>query len=202
MQNRKNVKRVKNVKNVKNVKESKTMNMTKLARLLTFSVVLAAVSGCMGSFVLTKKLYGWNESVTGNKIVNNLIFWGLNIVPVYSLAVAGDALILNLIEFWTGNKMIADASDAAGADDGRRVAVVENEDGTLTVTRGGERFVLVPRGADRLDIVVDGAMVGSAERTATGGVVAFDAQGRELGVVTPEEAELGARLAAAALAGE
>lgn len=171
--------------------------MKKLPRLLALAVVTGSFSGCMGSFVLTRKLYAWNESVTNNKLVNQLIFWGLNIVPIYSLAVTGDAFILNLIEFWTGNKLLADAS-STDADDGEEVAVVESEGGALIVTRGVERFVLVPRGSDRVEIFVDGASVGVAERTAAGGIVAFDARGQELGVITPEEAELGARLAAAA----
>ena len=54
------------------------------------------------------------QRVTGNKIVNNLVFWGLAIVPVYSLAMAGDLLILNTIEFWTGNKLLGDASVPGG----------------------------------------------------------------------------------------
>ena len=172
--------------------------MKNFPRLLAMSLIAGLLSACMGSFVLTRKLYAWNETVTGSKVVNNVIFWALNIVPIYSFAVGGDAFILNLIEFWTGTNLLADDAAAGGAG-GDRVAVVANDDGTVTVTKGAERFVLVPHSADRVDVVVNGARVGSAERTANGGVVAFDAQGQEIGVVTPEEAELGADLAAKAL---
>ncbi len=64
-------------------------------------------TSCMGSFKLLKGLYTWNESVTDNKIVNNIIFWAFNIIPVYSIAVFVDAVVLNLIEFWTGSNPIA-----------------------------------------------------------------------------------------------
>ncbi len=58
----------------------------------------------------------------------------------------------------------------------------------------------MPHGDDRVDIVVDGKKVGSAQRTKTGGLVAFDALGREMGVVAPEEAALGNELASEVLA--
>ena len=64
-------------------------------------------SSCMGKFALLKKLYSWNEKATGNKFLDNLLFWILNIVPVYSIVVFVDAVILNLIEFWTGVNPIA-----------------------------------------------------------------------------------------------
>src|SRR4051794_34069254 len=113
--------------------------MKKLARVSLSLVVAAALSACMGSFVLTKKLYAWNDAVTGSKIVNNIIFWALNVIPIYSLAVTGDAVILNFIEFWTGTNILA---DNAGVDPNARaaVAVVDNGDGSITVTRGSEVF--------------------------------------------------------------
>ena len=163
-------------------------------RMLALVVAATSVSACMGSFVLTRGLYRWNETVTDSKVVNNVIFWALNIVPIYSLCVTGDAVIFNFIEFWTGKNLLADAGP--GAD---RVAVAVADDGTITVTRGGEHFLLVPRGPNRVDVLVDGVRKGSAERTATGGVVAFDDEGRELGVVTPEELEIGAELAAGSI---
>ncbi len=164
--------------------------MKRVARTLTLSLVVLVAAGCMGSFVLTRKLYAWNESFTDSKMVNNLVFWGLNILPVYSLAVAGDAVILNLIEFWSGSNPLGDA----------KVTMVTNPDGTITLTRGDEVFVLVPRGDNRVDVLVDGALAGSAEHTDVGGIVAFDASGHEIGVVTPEEVEVSERVVAAELA--
>ncbi|GGE38042.1 hypothetical protein GCM10010832_17890 [Psychroflexus planctonicus] len=39
--------------------------------------------------------------------MDNLVFWALNIVPVYSLFLAGDVFLFNLLEFWTGSNPIA-----------------------------------------------------------------------------------------------
>ena len=59
-------------------------------------------TGCMGSWAITKKVYQWNEKATGNKFINNLIFWVLGWI-LYPLTLFIDSVILNLIEFWTGS---------------------------------------------------------------------------------------------------
>ncbi len=64
-------------------------------------------TSCMGSWAITKKVYNWNDSATGNKFVNNVIFYALNIIPVYSATIFIDFVILNLIEFWTGSNPLA-----------------------------------------------------------------------------------------------
>jgi hypothetical protein len=45
--------------------------------------------------------------VSDSKFVNNLVFWGLNIIPVYGLFFLGDTIIFNVIEFWSGSNPIA-----------------------------------------------------------------------------------------------
>ena len=58
-------------------------------RLVATIAAVATATGCMGSFALTKMVYGWNESVTGNKIINNVIFWGpLSWAVIYGLTFA------------------------------------------------------------------------------------------------------------------
>lgn len=65
------------------------------------------MSGCYGSFALTTKLHRWNGTVSNSKFVNELVFFGLCIIPAYELACLGDALIFNSIEFWGGQNPIA-----------------------------------------------------------------------------------------------
>lgn len=75
----------------------------KKVRKVTFVALISAVfllSSCIGSFNLTRTVLDWNRSV-GDKFVNELVFLALNIVPVYSVAVFVDAVVLNTIEFWT-----------------------------------------------------------------------------------------------------
>ena len=63
------------------------------------------VSGCYGPFNLTRRLYRWNGQV-GTKWENEFVFLLLGLAPVYSLAVAGDAVVFNSMEFWTGNNPV------------------------------------------------------------------------------------------------
>lgn len=69
------------------------------------SMTLLSTS-CLGSFSAFKSLRDWNDGLTSNEFLDNLIFWALNIVPVYILFIVGDALIFNVLEFWTGSNPI------------------------------------------------------------------------------------------------
>ncbi len=64
-------------------------------------------SSCLGSYSAFNNLREWNDGVTDSKFLDNLIFWGLNIIPVYGLFFVGDTLIFNVIEFWSGDNPIA-----------------------------------------------------------------------------------------------
>lgn len=81
--------------------------------LLTASFLFTS---CMGSFALSKKLYDWNDNVTSNKFVNNLVFWLLAGIGGYGVTMFIDYAILNLIEFWSGNNPIAFAPGFEGTD--------------------------------------------------------------------------------------
>jgi len=81
---------------------------------LISSLLLASVLGtgfiqssCMGKFVLLKQLYSWNNGATGDKHLDNVLFWILSFVQVYTLVVIVDAVIFNLVEFWTGANPMA-----------------------------------------------------------------------------------------------
>ncbi|MCT8339084.1 DUF3332 domain-containing protein [Flavobacteriaceae bacterium TK19130] len=74
------------------------------------AVMLAASimsTSCLGSFSAFNNLKDWNMEISDSKFVNNLVFWALNIIPVYGLFYAGDVLIFNVIEFWSGSNPIA-----------------------------------------------------------------------------------------------
>ncbi|MGB3773782.1 MAG: DUF3332 domain-containing protein [Leeuwenhoekiella sp.] len=64
-------------------------------------------NSCLGSFSAFNNLREWNDGATDSKFVDNLIFWGLNIIPVYGLFFLGDTIIFNVIEFWTGDNPVA-----------------------------------------------------------------------------------------------
>ncbi len=106
---------------------------------LSLAVVFGAttMTGCYGKFMLTKKIHTWNGTVSSNKFVNNLVFWGLCIIPVYSIGTLVDAVILNTIEFWTGSNPMAMKE---GQKEVKKVAI-EGKEYEITATK------------NRLDIV-------------------------------------------------
>ena len=102
------------------------------------TIALAAtlfLSSCIGSFNLTKKCYLWNQSI-GDKWINELVFIGLNILPVYDICVFADVVVLNLIEFWTGNNPVSLQSGVVNTEKGEYL-VEANENG-YTITKGDE----------------------------------------------------------------
>lgn len=89
------------------------MPLPVLRRTAILTAVLGAllgVSACFGSFNLTRKVYGFNASVSNEKFVRELVFLGMNIVPVYGAAGFIDAVVANTVEFWTGKNPIQMAS--------------------------------------------------------------------------------------------
>lgn len=177
------------------------MNKMKRVPLVAAVVAVALASGCMGSFGLTRMIYGWNEKVTDNKIINNVIFWVLGILPVYSIAMGVDLIILNTVEFWTGNKLIADGTDGTDANGkAERVVVNQHDDGSVTIVRGDQVFTLVPDGEDRVTIVIDGEVKGTATRQVDGSVVAADVDGNVVASQSAEQASVEQGRVAAVLA--
>jgi len=73
---------------------------------LALILLVAGMSSCIGTFSLTHKVLDWNRTVS-NKFVNELVFIGFHIVPVYQVTILADALVLNSIEFWGGNPNLA-----------------------------------------------------------------------------------------------
>jgi len=80
------------------------MRKTIIAFGLAASVLCTS---CLGSFSAFNNLKDWNTGLTSSKYLDNLIFWALNIVPVYGIFMLGDVIIFNVIEFWSGSNPIA-----------------------------------------------------------------------------------------------
>ena len=76
-----------------------------IALALTLACSLS-LSSCIGSFALTNKVLDWNRSV-GSKFVNELVFVAFWILPVYEITGIADILVINTIEFWSGDNPVA-----------------------------------------------------------------------------------------------
>lgn len=82
-----------------------------MKKMMLKSVVVALAgtmlfSSCIGSFSLFNKLAAWNNDATGNKYLNAII--GVVISPAYGICLMADWWVLNSIEFWTGEQVLAD----------------------------------------------------------------------------------------------
>ena len=118
----------------------------KFSALLLSATIL--LSSCIGSFGLTNKVKDWNESL-GNKFVNELVFVCMHIVPVYPIAIFADAVVLNSIEFWTGNNPMA--SNVGGT---KIVTNTAGEDIQITTTENGYNL---SNGEQEMQLVFDEA---------------------------------------------
>lgn len=80
--------------------------------LVLVSVICCSMllSSCIGSFALFNKVKAWNQGI-GNKFVNELVFVALNIIPVYGVVYLADVLVINSIEFWSGDNPVASVGE-------------------------------------------------------------------------------------------
>jgi len=95
-------------------------------------------SSCIGSFALHQKVLDWNQGV-GDKWVNEIVFLALNIVPVYGICYLADAVVINSIEFWSGNNPVASIGD---------VRQVKGENGNYFVTTLENGYSISKEGED------------------------------------------------------
>jgi len=74
---------------------------------LTLTGILLSQSGCIGSFQLTKNLYEWNQTEVNGEWGQELVFVAFLICPVYEVCLLADGVVLNSIEFWTGENPVS-----------------------------------------------------------------------------------------------
>ena len=137
-----------------------------LRKLIAVALLVAFVplgSACFGSFNLTRKLIGFNKSISPSKWIRWFVFLGLNIIPVYEFASLADVFFANSVEFWTGSNPITVKLEPK---------TVVGEDGAVA------RLIPVSNGA-RIEVVeASGARHAmTLLREAPGVVAAYDENG-------------------------
>lgn len=123
------------------------MKKIKIA-LVAMSIGVSSVlfTGCFGSFGLTKAVYNFNKGL-GDKLVQEAVFIGMLIIPVYAAAGFVDIWILNTVEFWTGSNPL---SMKAGETDTKVVAVGNNK---VTITATQNKFSFVSDKGEKAEMV-------------------------------------------------
>jgi len=150
------------------------------------------VTGCTGSFALTKKVHEFHRSQE-NKWVDEVIFLGCAIFYIYSIATLADAVIINSIEFWTGDNPIA----STGGDTNTIVSNGKNK-AEMKFNKADDTIQIQPQGTDasftmaRTNegvIVMDalGNTMYTSSRDAMGGVGIYDADNNMIRYFSPRE---------------
>lgn len=78
------------------------------------------MNSCIGSFQLTNKVLSWNKQV-GSKFVNELVFFAFWVLPVYEVTALADLLVINSIEFWSGNNPLEASTKVIDTESGRYI---------------------------------------------------------------------------------
>lgn len=109
--------------------------MLLVATILACSILF---SSCIGPFNLTNKLLTWNKEID-SKFVNELVF--LSITPVYILTIITDLLVINSIEFWTGNNPVTDVGT---------IKTIKGNEGTYTVETKADGYTIQKEGEENV----------------------------------------------------
>ena len=148
-------------------------------------------SSCIGSFALHGKLLSWNQGVS-NKFVNELVFLAFNIIPVYGVCYLADALVINSIEFWSGNNPLASIGDVKKVKGENGNYLVETLENGYSITKEGDETaameLIYDKDLNTWNVVADGVSTellqmnndGTAQMTLPNGedmTVTLDAQG-------------------------
>ena len=103
---------------------------------LVAAISIPVFTSCIGSFALTNKLLSWNRSI-GSKIVNELVFIGFWILPVYEVSALADVLVINSIEFWSGSNPMASGKKVIDGQDGRYIVECDGKGYTIKSENDG-----------------------------------------------------------------
>ena len=110
---------------------------------MVFVVIFTGMSftGCAGQFALFNRAVSAVGNL-GGRWIGAVVFWIIG-GPVIGITIFADVFIFNVIEFWTGNNLIASGNpDSFIASDnsfeqidenGNRLTAVVNDDGTLSL---------------------------------------------------------------------
>lgn len=105
-----------------------------VATLIALATMIPMQS-CIGSFGLTNKVLSWNNQV-GSKFLNELVFFAFWVLPVYEVTGLADLLVLNSIEFWSGNNPIEASTKVVDTDQGRYYIACDGKGYDVTAPNG------------------------------------------------------------------
>lgn len=95
------------------------------------ATLMLPMQSCIGKFALTNKVMSWNNQV-GSKFVNELVFFAFWILPVYEVTALADLLVLNSIEFWSGNSPLEASVKEIDSEQGKYYVACDSKGYEIT----------------------------------------------------------------------
>lgn len=111
-----------------------------LVGLILTTAAMLPLQSCIGSFALTNKVIKWNNQV-GSKFINELVFFAFWVLPVYEVTSLADLIVLNSIEFWSGNNPVEASVKSIETDHGTYY-IASDESGYSITDPNGALFRL------------------------------------------------------------
>lgn len=163
----------------------KKLKYSLMGRLIAFGIILQlplATSGCYGTFPVTNALYKANGELTNSTIINSIFMVIFSIFQVYSICILVDAIVLNSINFWSGDEIrIAKSYDQP---DGSVATIAPGQapnEAVITVTKDGELLAQrkMVRDEEGITTIYDrqDQVISTVTPVANGGFQLTDAEG-------------------------
>jgi len=152
-------------------------------------------SSCIGSFALFNKVKDWNQGI-GNKFVNELVFVALNIVPVYGVVYLADILVINSIEFWSGDNPVASVGEVKkvkGENGDYLVETLENGYSITNEENEESMELLYNKDANTWSVVSDGVSSDLIKINEDGTAQLYLPDGNSMNVTLDAQGVLAAR---------
>ncbi|MBI1784386.1 DUF3332 family protein [Candidatus Sumerlaeota bacterium] len=139
--------------------------LARRATLITLGGALILNTGCFGKFPLSKALYKFNKESSDNEFVQSVMFWFMS--PGYAFCVVSDTIVLNTIEFWSGQTLDLGVTQA-----------LPKERGAALASTGGQVF-LQRTGAEEFSVINSrsGQIEGFLRKADNGDVLVCRADG-------------------------
>jgi len=77
-----------------------------LAKPVAAALLSTLLAGCFGHNGLTQRVLKFNLTEAEHRWAREFLFVGMMVIPVYPVCIIVDLLILNSIEFWTGENPV------------------------------------------------------------------------------------------------
>jgi len=126
----------------------KILEIMKKLNVKVFACLMAGallMNSCIGSFGLFNKYAEWQRTMTNSKFLNAIV--GFVLMPIVgSITITVDWLILNTIEFWSGDNPVAKnagKTQQVMGSDGRYYAVKTLIDGYEITTPEGQMLKFI-----------------------------------------------------------